>query len=298
MLGSVSSSLVRLRLGEKMTLVSAWIRDTGNSQQLIVASDSRLSFGARWDCCPKIFPLQRNDSVLAFCGDTDFAYPILLQLLNAVGNYEKVKSREMDITKLRPHFLKVIDSMRGQVADLPKGNHAIDNRDFKLLFAGYSSEQKQYKAWVFYYDKTKNTFSHTTRSFHRNKTGGKKGFLFIGDNVREARHRVYEKLKERNKFNVGVLDMEPLEVLTEMCEAQAHKSIGGPPQLVKIYAHANVLPINVLWPPKKPKYVAHFGRPLLDYENSRFACLDLNDFSLLAPYDAYRRIERQSPAAQ
>lgn len=30
----------------------------------LVASDSRLSFGARWDCCPKMFPLAREDSVL------------------------------------------------------------------------------------------------------------------------------------------------------------------------------------------------------------------------------------------
>jgi hypothetical protein len=223
---------------QKMTLVSAWIRDTGHGQQMIVASDSRLSFGARWDCCPKIFPLQRNDSVLAFCGE-----------------------------------------------------------DFQLLFAGYSFEQKQYKAWVFSYDKTKDAFNYTTQSFQRNKTCGTKEFLFIGDNVPEARRRLYAKLKARNKLDVGGLDMEPLEVLTEMCEAQELEKIGGPPQLVKVYAHANVLPVNVLWPRDAPKYVSHFGRPLLDYENSQFACLDLNDFSLFAPYDAYKRLERQPTAA-
>ena len=47
-----------------MTLVAAWIRQRSERDELIVASDSRLSFGARWDCCPKVFPLAREDSVL------------------------------------------------------------------------------------------------------------------------------------------------------------------------------------------------------------------------------------------
>jgi ATP-dependent protease HslVU (ClpYQ) peptidase subunit len=97
-----------------MTLVAAWIRQRKEQDQLVIASDSRLSFGARWDCCPKVFPLLREDSVIAFCGDTAFAYPILLQLMNAVRNYGKAESREMDISDLRPHFLKIVESMRGQ----------------------------------------------------------------------------------------------------------------------------------------------------------------------------------------
>ena len=274
-----------------MTLVSAWIRDSGNGGQLVVASDSRLSFGARWDCCPKVFPLLRNDSILAFCGDTGFAYPILLQLLNAVRNYEKVQSREMDITDVRPHFLKVIESMRTQVTDLPEGDHAIDNTDFQLLFAGYSSKFKEYKAWVFYYDNNKGAFNHRALSFHKKRTDGTKAFLFIGDNVPDAMRRLYAKLNEREKLTVGGLDMEPLEVLTEMCEAREFEKIGGPPQLAKVYSYANVLPVNVLWPREKPKFVTHFGRPLLPYEGSRYACLDLNDFTLLAPYEAYERLE-------
>src|SRR5436189_1023175 len=108
-----------------MTLVAAWIRQVSSGEQLVVASDSRLSFGARWDCCPKVFPLSRNDSVLAFCGDTLFAYPVLLQLTKSIQNYAKSESRELDITDLRPHFLKIIERMRTEVGALPKGKHGI-----------------------------------------------------------------------------------------------------------------------------------------------------------------------------
>lgn len=121
-----------------MTLVAVWIRQRSERDELVVASDSRLAFGARWDCCPKVFPLAREDSVLAFCGDTMFAHPILLQLSNSVANYRKSKSREHDITSLCPHLLKVIERMRNEVHNLPKWNSGSDSKDFRLVFAGYS----------------------------------------------------------------------------------------------------------------------------------------------------------------
>jgi hypothetical protein len=273
-----------------MTLVAAWIRDAGNGGQLVVASDSRLSFGARWDCCPKVFPLARNDSVIAFCGDTAFAYPILLQLTNAIRNYEKAQSREMDITDLRPHFIKIIESMRSQVTNLPRGEHCIDPTDFSLLFAGYSSKLREFKAWSLFFDEAKGAFNHRALSFHRKRTHGTKPFLFIGDHVPDAMRLLYRKLQAQSSLTVGGLDMEPLQVLTELCENPNIEKIGGPPQLVKIYSFANVLPINVLWPRENPTHVAHFGRPLLPYEGSRYACLDLNDLSLMAPYDAYAKL--------
>lgn len=278
-----------------MTLAVAWIRRLKRRDQLIVASDSRLSFGARWDCCPKIFPLIRNDSILAFCGDTAFAYPILIQLINSVRNYEKATSRELDIVELRPHFLKVISSMCTQVTDLPRGDHGIDPTDFKLLFAGYSSDQRDFKTWMYYFNRTTKQFSYRRLSFHTKKTKGTKPFLFMGDNIKDASRILYKKLAERGKLTTGGLDMEPLEVLLEMIESEEFSSIGGPPQIVKIYTYANVLPINVLWPRESPKFVAHFGRPLLDYEGTRYGCIDLNGdlAELLAPYEANRRVHAQ-----
>jgi hypothetical protein len=273
-----------------MTLVAAWIRQLKEIDQLVVASDSRLSFGARWDCCPKIVPLLREDSVLAFCGDTAFAYPILLQLTNAVRNYGKAASREMDISDLRPHFLKVIESMRGQVKDIPHGPHGIDTTDFKLLFAGYSHRTKIFKAWCLYFHRKAGKFAFRSIFFHRKRTGGTKPFVFMGDNTSEAARLLYRKLEMDGKLRAGGLDMEPLEVLVEMIESEEFGSIGGPPQIVKVYPFASVLPINVLWPRARPEFVAHFGRPLLNYEGSRYACFDLRDYSLLSPADANVRL--------
>ncbi|MFN4328765.1 MAG: hypothetical protein ACK4FF_07810 [Limnobacter sp.] len=180
-----------------MTLVAAWIRQLPSGDQLVVASDSRLSFGARWDCCPKVFPLARKDSVLAFCGDTAFAYPVLLQLVNAILNYEKALSREMDITDLRPHFIKVINSMCSLVTDLPKGTSGIDPTDFRLLFAGYSTKLQKFQAWSLHFDKAAKQFNHHPLSFHTKRTKGTKPFLFIGDNIPDALKSLSKTTREK-----------------------------------------------------------------------------------------------------
>ena len=274
-----------------MTLVAAWIRQRAERDELIVASDSRLSFGARWDCCPKVFPLAREDSVLAFCGDTAFAYPILLQLSNSVTNYRKSRSREQDITSLRPHLLKVIERMRDEVHNLPKGNSGIDTKDFRLLFAGYSWREQQFKAWVLSYHTKLQRFHFRIHShFTRSGPAVQNPFSSWAMHFLKAYGSLYRRLSKAGNLRAGPLDMEPLEVLREFIEDPACDSISGPPQIVKIYPHARTLPINVLWPPEQPTFAAHYGRPLLDYESSDFACLDLDSMELLSPQQAIERI--------
>ena len=273
-----------------MTLIAAWIRQRSERDELVVASDSRLSFGARWDCCPKVFPLAREDSVLAFCGDTAFAYPILLQLSNSVTNFRKSRSREQDITALRPHLLKVIERMRDEVHNLPRGNDGSDTKNFKLLFAGYSWRAQQFKAWGFSYDEKLQRFHHRPLTFHKKRTGGTKPVLFIGDYVPKAYGSLYRRLDKAGNLRTGPLDMEPLEVLREFIEDPERDSISGPPQIVKVYPHVRALPINVLWPPEQPTFIAHYGRPLLDYESSDFACLDLDSMELLSPQQAIAQL--------
>lgn len=68
-----------------MTLVVAWIRKIGSIEELCIASDSRVTSGRAWDCCPKIKELDRGDCVLAFAGDTSYAYPMMEQASNTIN---------------------------------------------------------------------------------------------------------------------------------------------------------------------------------------------------------------------
>ena len=53
----------------------------------------------------KLLPLQRDDSLLAFSGNTAFASPVLLQLDKSISNDRKSLAREQDIRELRSHLL-------------------------------------------------------------------------------------------------------------------------------------------------------------------------------------------------
>ena len=273
-----------------MTLVAAWIRQRKERDELFVASDSRLSFGARWDCCPKIFPLAREDCVLTICGDTSLAYPILLQLSKSISNYSKSASRELDVTELGPHFLKILERMRSEIHDLPAGGIGNVTADFKILFAGYSLKTKQFKAWSLFYNEDLGKFRYRPLTFHKRRTDVSKPFFFIGKHSVKATRELYKFLSRKGVLDTGPLDMEPLEILCNFITDKQYSNISGPPQIVKVYPHARTLPINVLWPVEKPSYIAHFGRPLLSYESSQFACYDLRSMKLLSPQRATEEI--------
>lgn len=70
------------------------------------------------------------------------------------------------------------------------------------------------------------------------------------------------------------LDYEPFEVLRDIIVNGKFSSIGGPPQLVKVYEHMNCLPYGVYWPSRKSRQVTVLGRKLLPYEKTGYIVLD------------------------
>ena len=93
-----------------MTVIAAWVRQLGRYQELMIASDSRLSGGRNIEYCPKIIPLPRSDCAICFAGSTDFAYPLMIQISLAVQSYRPSLTRAMDLRELRTHTVKILRS--------------------------------------------------------------------------------------------------------------------------------------------------------------------------------------------
>ena len=74
-----------------MTLVLAWTRKRGASEELVLASDSRLTGGFRFDEAPKLFPFPRGDCAMAFTGGSYFAYPLILQIMRWAQDYDRAR---------------------------------------------------------------------------------------------------------------------------------------------------------------------------------------------------------------
>lgn len=259
-----------------MTISLAWIRKVDSIEELIVATDSRLSFGCRWDCCPKIRILPRNDAVVCFAGDTMYAYPIMLQMQSAVAQHPKLLSRAMDITDLKGHLLRILNNMVTLVHDLPVG---IKNEpDTTFLVAGWSWKLGAFRSWLLHYDASIKRFTlRPTQSW----TGSNQDkFLAItGDYADEYKAKLVSLLREKGKLQQGGFDMEPLEVLRDMLRENSYDKIGGAPQVTKIYKYSNAKPFAIFWPNKESGNINLSGRPLLDYEQSEYGVLDPDTMS-------------------
>jgi hypothetical protein len=172
--------------------------------------------------------------------------------------------------------------MHDQIHDLPKGL-ADDRPEVLFLLAGYSWKVGDFRIWEYSFARNERNFSARRAGTHQKRTNGTKYFQCVGDHVGDATGRLYEMLTARGKLKTGGLDMEPLEVLVEFIRNEEYPTIGGPPQIVKIYRHSNFLPHNVYWPDRASGVVTLFGRRLLDYEKRKFLTLDPDTMEIVEP---------------
>lgn len=255
-----------------MTLALAWIRKiAGGTEELLVASDSRLGSGKRIDCCPKIILLPRSDCFICFAGDTDYAYPLMLQFSASIENYPRSKDRAMDLHDLRAYTLKVMNSMRDSVHFYAEGEE-IPKTSF--LFGGYSWIRKSFSIWNLHYKSGEQRFVYKPVG----KSLGR--CAFAGDWAKIARAKLITLLREQGKYPGNVeLDMEPFEVLRDLLRSSTElDTIGGPPQLAKVYQHMNCKPIGVMWPDAKTGSPTILGRTLLGYEIPNAWVIDPDTF--------------------
>ena len=97
---------------------------------------------------------------------------------------------------------------------------------------------------------------------------------FAGDQAKVAKDLLSQMLA-RDNHNHQKLDMEPFEVVRDMLRsANRSETIGGSPQVAKVYQYMNSAPLGVYWPNKYQGVVHLQGRPVLGYERSERWVLD------------------------
>ncbi len=256
-----------------VTLSVAWIRRHGTVAELVVATDSRLRSALIWDCGPKIVPLPRTDALVCFAGETIFAYPMLLQLQNAVAMHYVSRSRRMDLYDFKGYTLQFLNALRSRIREdgIPGAEIGADTIFF--LLAGYSWRRTHFALWTLHYDPHIEQFTYRPAARWRGKNKQKR-VAWIGDDVDTAKERLAALLKERGKIDQGGFDMEPFEVLRDIIRSDVSPSIGGPPQVAKIYRHMNVIPFGVYWPNRQDGRPTVLGRELLHFERPEYGFID------------------------
>lgn len=258
-----------------MTLAVAWERTVGSTSELLFASDSRVRQGGEWDTCPKVFQLPRSDAVIAFAGDTLWTYPIILQTIVTMAAFEPSRSRRYSLADARGHAMRTMNAMMRSGSAATEGFHEIE---FEFLFGGWSWQLQRFVLWRLYWSRTEHRMRHDTvlpRALglvrfigtrdrdHRAREDKDMGREVVGT----AKARLSEILRERNGGLGGPLDMEPWEVLVELIRSGNHDTLGGPPQLAKVYRHMNSEIFAVRWPDRDGD-ITLTGRTLLSYERT------------------------------
>jgi hypothetical protein len=297
-----------------MTVVACWIRRIRDAEELVFASDSRLSGdGRNFDSCPKILTLPRTDCAIAFAGYTGHAFPLMLQLGLAIAAYEPARRGGLDVSSLRKHALKVFDRMAQEIKS--SSRMSIEQSvapEASFLFGGYSWIKKKFEIWSIAYEVSEGKFVARPGSsirFHpearkfvfSNRTTSKNAatvarVVFAGDQAAEARARLRRLLDDRrDKMSDFMgLNWEPFEVIRDMLRDPNHsETIGGAPQVVKVYQYFQTAPLAVYWPDKASSAVVLQGRPCLGYERIDRWILDPD--SLISYNDAFSTGGEEEP---
>lgn len=253
-----------------MTICAAWIRKSGNSEELVFVTDSRLrSFGS-WDCNPKIYTFSRSDFVMCFSGDTIFSYPMMIQLKNEIELNPKIKSRYQRLSFFKGVVFNILNGMLEH-----KSDYEVPSVEF--LFGGYCWHTQEFKLWRFVYQKNIKKFTQYTVKFWRGVKSRIK-VAFSGDYLDEAKDRLVKLLKKRGKFESGALEMEPFEVVRDMLLASNAETefplIGGAPQMVKVYKSLNRVPFGVRWKIDGKEVVTVFGKPVKSFRSIPLPIID------------------------
>ena len=264
-----------------MTITIAWIRRIKDTVELVIASDSRLrSFGAM-DQCQKIFPLQRGDSALAFCGDADVAYPFFVQAASSLNAFIKTRTRAHDVHATAAILRKLLNNIVSSW-DASLKHKTESFKDTRILFCGWSWRRSSFQIGFFKFIDGKFVYLTATERLPKPWNERYPSLIVLGDYrssyIQElgkviARSNTYIHKRIPVFFDLQYEPIEALNLLLKRANSDyGHNLIGGAPQIIKIYPHSNVLPIVVRM--EKSKHYL-FGRKLFSWEKVEYPILDL-----------------------
>lgn len=265
-----------------MTITVAWLRKKKATVELVVASDSRLRSRGALDQAQKLFRLDRGDCCLAFCGDAQVAYPLFIQVGTTLNNFIKTRTRAEDITRLSGLVGQILNNLIGSW-DLTAKEKAGELAGTRILFAGWSWENKRFDIGYFAHQKDGFRFHHQRAKKPHPWQENERSLVFIGDyetaymeelkDVLARRHPIGGTANEKIQIDFDYEPVEALQLLLDKSRSNDDLSaIGGVAQIVKVYSFGNSLPFVVRTDPE-----SHFllGRKLFEWEKTEYPVLDL-----------------------
>jgi hypothetical protein len=254
-----------------VTLVVVFRRRVVDRYELVFGSDSRLSGGQFNDQAQKIFQLPRSDALFAFAGDTQYAYPLLMQLLRSIESFPPNARGRMRLSKAKGHILRVFQQSYAAIHHLPRGEKYPTDPNNYFLFGGCDWLSSTFPVWMLKFDTREHRFV-----FSRVMRGN--SYYFIGDDdARKYASAETNRLLRRSGRPFNDINYEPLEVLGRVIQDPSYPSVGGALQVGKVYPYLQTQLFQVKWPINETAEAFHIaGRPLLPTEKCFWPIFDPN----------------------
>lgn len=175
--------------------------------------------------------------------------------------------------------IKHINHLGQSVYNMADPTEQIGN---EFLFGGYSWIEKRFLLWRYYYVHSEKSYrkdGQLHRIFH-NVSGN---IMVIGDQRENYKAELRSLLVDRygsqcvNYHGTG-LDMEPFEALCNLLsKASPNDTIGGAPQMVKVYQYQNSRPVGIYCPNRTDNPFENrtlLGRRMFDFEDTELWFMD------------------------
>ena len=273
-----------------MTLCTAWIRQDGDNQELVFATDSMLTGGGEtWKHGIKLFELPRKDCLLCFAGETAKAYPLILNLISSIKFDQRVMNQHTDLIEVREYLCNIFTELINSLVDEIKIEGDDPYSAAKFIFGGWNWRTQLLEFWEIYYGKDEKRFFY--KGFDNKNT---RAYLMIGDHLDQAEELFVEELSKNDKRIQGSYDMEPFLVLSRMARNSTDfRSIDGALQVAKVYQSGSNEFFGVMWPSVIGKYT-FLGRELNPYIKPQIRFLD-PDLGIILDLELPKKINKLTP---
>lgn len=213
------------------------------------------------------------------------------QLALAIDAHAPTRRRSLDLTSLKSHALKLFDAMAAEIRLSPQLRGVMDtDPGAEFIFGGYDWVKKEFEIWsVRFNPETRRFAAHPPQSLAYLPSAGRvvltsakrpRGevlgrVLFAGDQAPKAQESFLRRFPQGMRQDQMKIDWEPFETVRDMLrEPGKSETIGGPPQIVKVYQYMDAAVLGVHWPDRATGRVHLQGRPCLGYERIERFVLD------------------------
>lgn len=291
-----------------MTISMAWLRKSGGTQELIFASDSRLSGGGHVDQCQKVFGLPREDCCIAFAGSTSIAYPFILQLQNVIEHHTKSLDRQVDIKDVKTRAVSLLNFFirvhEGTIADV----FASELLETSFIFGGWSWRAARFYVWKIVYKPALKRYIAIRAGNTKTASADQGVIALVGDYLPQFHKALKRDLAgaaaiAAKTYAALNLDFQPLRVLAKMLadpkftdrRSDLSGKIGGAPQVTAIYPFLRTKDFAVEWDIEDKFVYSIKGRVIADFELFENPAIDPFTGEFRTPVRGSRGNEIEAP---